>query len=202
MGFARLMMLALLVFSGFVVWNTLGSTPAFNPRLVADTIVGEGRIGLSRMMYDKGQYDFQRGYGFLNADRVISALTGAPEQPASPGAVRFRAYEARDALTSAVERDPGNAHAWADLAWAHAQLGEMSNAAVALRISWQIAPYNATLARTRLGLVGLMTDPDLELRLWVEEDLDAILRDIDTLNAFAERDLEIYRERFPQLFSS
>lgn len=202
MTFLRWTMLLMLGFFGFVVVETLGKTPAFNPQLVANTIIGDGRIFLSRMMYDQGEYEFQRGYGFLNADAVIAAETGLPGETASKGANRYRAFEARDALLSAVRIDPGNAHAWAALAWAYVRLDDLPESVNALRISWEIAPHNATLAKTRVNLVGLLTFPGLDRALWNEDDLHAFFRDIDVLEEHAPRSLQLYQELYAHLFQS
>jgi tetratricopeptide (TPR) repeat protein len=196
---ARLLMLALLVFATTVVVTTLGSTPAFNPRLVADTVVGDGRTALSPAMYDRGAYDFQRGYAFLMADAILPGDIDAWRSSIAPVESRYRAAQARDALASAVRHDPGNAHAWAHLAWAQARLGDRAGALEAWRRSTEIAPYSGILASTRLDLVGLLSVPEEGWGALTEADLAAIARDLAVLARFDARALASRMEASPRL---
>ncbi|MDU8944951.1 hypothetical protein [Ovoidimarina sediminis] len=183
----RLMMIALALISAAAIWSTLGQTPAFNPRLVSETLVGQGRLPMSHMMYDRGLYDFQRGYGFLMANTVITGAVGAQTRQFSPDLALERAERADAALQSAVRIDPGNAHAWAALAWARAKLGDREGALSAWRVSYRIAPYNKTLAGTRLNLAGVLSRKTADGSRLTEADFDAIARDLDILGRFEPR---------------
>jgi hypothetical protein len=196
---ARIQMLALLVFAAAVVVTTLGRTPAFNPRLVADTVVGEGRTALSPAMYDRGTYDFQRGYAFLMADAILPGDLDAWRSSVAPVESRYRAAQARDALASAVRNDPGNAHAWAHLAWAQARLGDRAGALAAWRRSTETAPFSGILASTRLDLVGLLSEPEEGWGALSEADLAAIARDLAVLARFDPRALAVHMETSPRL---
>tara|TARA_R110002049_G_scaffold23781_3_gene84427 strand:+ start:30732 stop:31301 length:570 start_codon:yes stop_codon:yes gene_type:complete len=157
---------------------TLGATPAFNPKMLSDTVIGDGRVPTREAMYDPGSYDFERGFGYLMADALISGDTESRSETA-PGELAIqRAQLAQVALDKALRADPGNAHAWAALAWARIRQGDEGGATDALNVSWNIAPYNLNLARTRLDLASVLAEfSDLNL-----EQLDAskagILRDV------------------------
>jgi tetratricopeptide (TPR) repeat protein len=196
---ARILMLALLAFAATVVVTTLGRTPAFNPRLVADTVVGGGRTALSPAMYDRGAYDFQRGFGFLMADAILPGDIEAWRSSVAPVESRFRAAQARDALASAVRHDPGNAHAWAHLAWAQARLGDRSGALAAWRRSTEIAPNSGILASMRLDLMGLLSESEEGWGALSDADLAAIARDLSVLARFDPRALAVHMETSPRL---
>ena len=187
----RFLMLVLLIFSSGSIWLTLKQTPAFNPGLLAETVNGGGRVLSNRAMYDPGTYAIQRGYGFLMA----AASNEVESSEAAPEHTRL----AVEALEIATLQDPGNAHAWAALAWAHAYLGDDIGAYDALRVSWQIAPNNKALAVTRLSLAGLLTDPKIELTEPNKTDRAAIQRDMEVLSRFAPRVMAFYLEESPQL---
>jgi hypothetical protein len=195
----RLLMFVLLFFSGASIWLTLRQTPAFNPGLVADTAVGEGRIFDAAAMYDPGVYAFQRGYGFMVVDALIlpdtqEANSGAPTEMAAD-----RARLAVEALEIAVTLDPGNAHAWAILAWARARLGNDLGAMEALHVSWKIAPNSKALADTRLNLSGLLTDPEVGIIEPTNAERASMARDVKVLRLFDPRALARYMEINPHL---
>jgi hypothetical protein len=192
-------MLVLLLFSGASIWLTLRQTPAFNPGLIADTAVGEGRIFDAAAMYDPGAYAFQRGYGFLVTDALISPDIQESEKVASTEFAPDRAHLAVEALEIAVTLDPGNAHAWAMLAWARARLGNNSGAIEALRVSWKIAPHNKALADTRLNLSGLLTDPEVGIIEPTNAERASMARDVKVLRLFDPRALARYMEINPHL---
>lgn len=195
----RSMMLILLVFSGGSIWLTLNQTPAFNPQHIAETAIGDGRIIDNAAMYDPGTYAFQRGYGFLVAEAVISPETEAGEENVSSNQSDDRARLAVEALEISLDLDPGNAHAWAALAWARARLGDDTGTMDALRVSWQIAPYNRDLADSRLNLAGLLTDPEIGITEPTEADRAAIARDLEVLRRFEPQAVTYYIELSPHL---
>lgn len=184
------MMLALFVFFGVVVYKTLANTPAFNLQLVSQTIVGEGRLPDSRYMYDLGQYEYQRGFAYLAETDTTPGRTSVTEEPASEGTLRYRAYEASDALEAAVRLDPGNARAWAALAWARARVDDYEGALEALRVSWEINPNNGTLANRRLTLFGFLVAPGPLQQDLNDADQGAAVRDAEVLRLFEPRDMQ------------
>jgi len=200
MKLARLLTLVLLVFSGSVVWTTLTKTPAFNPQLVSDTIIGEGRLFNSHFMYDRGAYEYQRGFGYLAATEKTPGFRRATEESASPEALKYRAYKAMDALETAVGLDPGNARAWVALAWARASVDDLPGSVDALRASWEIAPNNRTLAIRRLNLIGILAASDTNPLQLTEQDRMAVSRDTDVLEQFAPRMLKDLESQYPGMF--
>ena len=195
----RILMLVLLFFSGASIWLTLHQTPAFNPALIADTAVGEGRIFDAAAMYDPGVYAFQRGYGFLVVDALTSPDTQENNKGASTEMAADRARLAVEALEIAVTLDPGNAHAWAMLAWARARLGNDLGAMEALQVSWKIAPNSKALAETRLNLSGLLTDPEVGIIEPTDAEHASMARDVNVLGLFDPGALARYIEISPHL---
>ncbi len=195
----RMMMLILLLSSGISIWLTLSQTPAFNPNRLAETIIGDGRIIENSAMYDPGTYAFQRGYGFLVAEAMILRETEADEENVLSDKANERARLAIEALEIALDQDPGNAHAWAALAWARARLGDDTGTMGALRVSWEIAPNNSALAEARLNLAGLLTNPDIGITDPTKADRAAIARDMEVLRRFEPRALAFYTEISPHL---
>lgn len=200
MKLARLLTFVLLVFSGTVIWKTLTTTPAFNPHLVSDTIIGEGRLFNSQFMYDRGEYEYQRGYGYLAATEKEPGFRNSTEETASPAVLKYRAYKALDALETAIGLDPGNARAWVALAWARAGLEDVPGSVDALRVSWKIAPNNRTLANWRLNLVGVLTASATDPVDLTEEDRAAVTQDTEVLGLFEPRRLENLKSRYPDMF--
>ena len=192
---ARMLMIMLLLAAGGAIWKTLGATPAFNPALVSETVVGQGHTGMVRAMYDKGYYDYQRGYAFLMAETLISGETEGRNEVAPRHVLWSRAAKGRAALSSAVAQDPGNAHAWAQLAWSHARLGDRNGAWRALVVSWDVAPFNRTLADTRLNLAGLLTRREAPSGAAAS----AIARDMEVLGRYEPRRLRFFLGVYPNL---
>jgi hypothetical protein len=201
MGLARFMMLLFFVFSGVVAWKTLGSTPVFNPRMVAETIVGEGRTRTNRFMYDQGEYEYQRGYGFLVADTMTPGYDVEDEELAPPGVLKYRAYKAKDAFEKAITLDPGNARTWVALSWARARLEDFEGAVNALRVSWQIAPNNLTLAKRRMHIAGLLSIPEFGRVVLTEADRKSVAQDANVISIFEMNEREGYEALYPHLFS-
>lgn len=195
----RLMTSLLFCMMIFAIWSALSRAPAFNPEVRADTVLGDWRVPLSSALYDPSAYAFQRGYGFLMADVLFSADTEARGEVAPTTLAKWRALQALSALETAVSLNPGNAHAWAQLAWAHARMADDAAALEALRVSWRLAPYNRALADTRINLVGLLSDPSLQIVTLSPDDLAALAADAGTLSRFDRPALAFYRDQLPHL---
>jgi tetratricopeptide (TPR) repeat protein len=193
------MILVLLVFSGYATWTTLKLTPAFNPNLMGETLLGNGRIPMSRSMFDKGEYDFQRGYGFLMSDRIVSPYTEQQGEIASPEVARQRARKAQDAFEAALSVDPGNAHAWTSLAWTHARLGNADRSISTLRVSWGISPNSNALAQSRISLANFLANPDVGKVALIPSDYEAISRDLNVLRLHAPGAFARFSRLFPYL---
>ncbi len=196
----RFLMFILLAMSGASIWVTLGQTPAFNPNALGDTVVGNGRVALNEAMYDPGSYAFQRGFGYLMADALFSGETESRDVLAAENLATERAELAQTAIEESLNIDPGNAHAWAALGWALLRQGEAENAVDALRVSWEIAPYNRTLAITRLNLAGVLSDPDIADTALLQAQKKGIMRDAIILEKYDEQLFVFQKELSPKLF--
>lgn len=195
----KLPILALLILSGASVVSALSNVPAFDAETRASTILGGWRIADGPAMYDRGAYDFQRGYGFLFADALVSSQTEGRGELASSEVSAARAREAMDAFEAAVSLDPGNAHAWTYMSRAYARVAQIEAALAALRASWALAPYNRHLANIRVDLVGILTMPIFGFPDLPPEDVAALQRDMETLNRFSKRTLNFHVEMRPHL---
>lgn len=195
----RLTLLALLALSGASIVSALSDTPAFDPGTRSPTILGGWRIADSAAMYDRGAYAFQRGFGFLAADGLISGETEGRNELATAATAEARARRAIEALETSVNLKPGNAYAWASLGWARARIAADDGAIRALRTSWALAPYNRYLADTRVDLVGILTTPGIGVARLSPEDLAALQRDVDTLARFDQATLEFRIKMTPHL---
>lgn len=180
----RLLVFVLLAMLGGSIWETLRNTPAFNPKMLSDTIIGNGRIPATEAMYDLGSYHFERGFGYLMADALISGETESRDQTASNEIAWERALSAQVALEQAVRRDPGNAHAWAGLAWALIRQGDEEGGTKALQVSWKLAPYNPGLARTRLDLVSVFAEFEGQQSGFLKQSRPAIMRDAEVVERY------------------
>lgn len=195
----RILSAALLILSGASVYSALSETPAFDHGSREATVLGDWRVAANAAMYDAGTYHFQRGYGFLAADAILSADTEGRNEIASEETAQDRVLAARDALVTSVNLDPANAHTWASLAWAHARLADDEIAIGALKNSWALAPYNHTLANTRLALIGSLTMPGVVSIELSDNNIEAIERDFHALNHFDKRAFNFHTQSLPHL---
>ncbi len=158
--FGRLMFGVCAIGMGLAAYNitsVITTTPAFAEAERVEGVSGTWRLRTSTALYDRSEYLFQLGYGYLNGDLQdinrgtdISALGSADEAVA-------RARQAIELLEDSLELSPGNAHAWAALAKAHMAAGDLGTALDATRTSWALAPHNGTLSIVRLEIVeGLL----------------------------------------------
>jgi tetratricopeptide (TPR) repeat protein len=195
----RFLSLTLLILSGASIVSALSDTPAFDPTARQETVLGDWRVAANTAMYDRGTYAFQRGFGFISADGLISGETEARDELASAAVAEDRAEKAIEALSEAVQLDPGNAHAWASLGWAYARVAQDAAALEAIRTSWKLAPYNRVLADTRVNLIGTLTTPGISIVDLSAEDRSALQRDFDALQMFDKGALKFYAETQPHL---
>jgi tetratricopeptide (TPR) repeat protein len=107
-------------------------------------------VQVQSALYDKGDYFFQLGVGFLRGN-IADALMG--EDEAAPQHVFLaRVERATQLFEGSLETNPGNAATWTNLAWAHALLGNEEGARSALDHSWNLAPFNNGQAFERMIL--------------------------------------------------
>lgn len=177
--------LALFGIGYFAVGEVMAGAPAFNADVRRAGVFGDWRVNPGTSLYDRSEYYLQLGYGHLNADGLVN---GAAESDGTgddaiggPDAIE----KAVEFLEESVTLAPGNAHAWAWLAWAYASRGDGAKALDALEASWRLAPYHVHLAITRLTCfeviktssenTGIGSDNEIT-RTGVRRDLDALAR--------------------------
>lgn len=199
----RLLGIALLIAAAWNFSATLSGVPAFDRTARQDSIQGGWRLPLGSALYDRGEYLFQLGFGFANADDSISTDATAIASEDFLALALERSERAEELLAEAVTLDPANAHAWAWLAWSQSMLGETESARETMRISWELAPFNRQLAATRLdfGLLieELAIDEPEDIPPLSDEEWGALRRDYAVL---AQRGGELpktFLELMPQL---
>jgi tetratricopeptide (TPR) repeat protein len=148
------------------LWNfrtVLWGSPAFFEEARIEGVFGQWRTRDNPSLYDRPTYLFQKGYGYLNADLIASEATEGADEIADVETSTQRAQEAVTLFEQSLRLDPANAHAWTALAWARLNTDQITNARLAMRGSWELAPYNAQLALDRLTFVDLLTGPLAQL---------------------------------------
>ena len=103
----RILLVLLMLCALFVVQSTLSKTPAFNPALRSESVLGDWRLVLNTSLYDPGEYEFQRGFGYIEAGSLFSdAVTADAETEALIDILSTRSDQALASLESAVTSDP------------------------------------------------------------------------------------------------
>lgn len=188
-----------LVFAGYNLQLTLLNTPAFTEEERVEGVQGSWLLQTSSALYDRSEYLFQLGYGYLNADARELGNLGDEVDLASPEIALERSTKAIELLEESLKFSPANAHAWEALARAQLAGGDGMAAMEALRTSWTLAPYNGTLSINRLELVASLLElkedailfelsdtlPDL-----TADDARRIERDYETASAHRKRQLD------------
>ena len=152
---------ALLSMANFA--DFLSHTPAFDADSQKTGVLGEWQVGLAPALYNRSDYLFQLGHGFTASDSFVTEVDDDSTVLADIDEMSERANEAKALIAESLALAPGNAHAWATLAWAHGLDGETEEARAALNASWSLAPHNYELALSRLGLTELFLAPALDL---------------------------------------
>lgn len=157
------------------------NAPAFSTALRSEGVLGDWRVPESDALYDRSAYDFQLGFGYLRSDAAF-LLLGEEELP-DPEVLEAHAERAEALFLRSIAGAPGHADAWTSLAWAHALQGDVAAAERALRVSWELAPYNMSEASERLSLVDTldaMIGPDWRADDATAELIDGDLRVLET----------------------
>lgn len=192
----KLIVISGLIFAFGVIFSTLSQTPAFSSKLRSQTVLNTWRTLDPESMYDKGSYDFQRGYGFLMSDimlpEALETADGRGEQSIN------HVQMAIEALEQSVKLDPGNAHAWLSLGWAYARSGDLDKARENLDISWRLAPHNVTLAGSRLDLSTVVFNVRNQLYTPTEAEDQAIRADFAAIDVFRAKQSDRYRSLLKQ----
>jgi hypothetical protein len=132
------------------------NAPAFSPSLRADSVLGDWRVAGADALYNKSDYYFQLGFGYLQAD-TASLILGEDDLPTLEA---FDAQMARsqELLRQSLASSPGRVDTWTSLAWAALLRDDAEAAESALRQSWQLAPFNEAEASERVALVSALDD--------------------------------------------
>lgn len=150
-------------------WALMTAIPVFNDEARIRDPWGDWRGVAAETLYDPAAYRQTAGVGYLS-------LAAEAQDPAM-------AERARELFLASLEEAPGDALTWSLLAWSEAFLADEAAAFRAQSRSWELAPYNLTLAPERLAFMAGLAErfpPDL---------LGAVRRDIALLH-----DLPEYRE--------
>lgn len=155
----RLLGFIVFVWAGVNFVTTFSNIPVIDEQIRKDSLDGDWTVAVGSSLFDKGEYLFQIGYGYANADDSMAQNTDEGDPMAL---ANERAELAVTYLTESVSVDPGNAHAWAALAWSQASLGDIEAARSSMVASWTIAPHNRQLAQTRPEFIALIDELILE----------------------------------------
>jgi hypothetical protein len=131
-------------------------SPAFSPSLREASVLGDWRLAQGETHYLLGDYYFQLGYGYLQAD-TASLLLGSDDLLETDAFDR-QMQRAIELLRASLEYAPGRAGTWTSLAWASVMRDDQSAAGNALRTSWQLAPYNYAEAADRLAIIAFVQE--------------------------------------------
>ena len=183
--------------------SVVSTTPAFAEAERIEGVSGTWRLRTSSAQYDRSEYLFQLGYGYLNGDlRDISRGVEITELGSADQAME-RATRAIALFEDSIELSPGNAHAWAALAKAHMAAGDMNTALEATRTSWALAPHNGTLSVVRLGIIEGLLELNEEAEFFglseevvqlSDEDKARANTDYKIAETFRSRQLELFME--------
>jgi len=162
------------------------------------------RWELGPALYDRSEYLFQLGYGYLSTDSVASAATENRGEFASNETALERGERAVSLLTESLKLSPGNAHAWATLTNAQMLTDDLEGANQSLKRSWELAPHNASLSLQRLGIVEVMLQLTQDAKdfgleefappAFTDEDLSRIETDIKVAQKFRTRQFDALME--------
>lgn len=161
--------------------------PALDESARIDGIYGDWRVPSGAALYDRAEYLFQLGYGYVHGDLLVSGVTEGRDEVASLAVVRQRSDKAIELLNESLTLAPGHAPAWNALAWAYATAGDFENALNALRSTWKLAPNNLTLSLSRLPLVDLLLEFDRQPNPLSPDDKYGVAADLAVLATFQPR---------------
>ena len=178
--------------SAFNFAHILSGTPAFDASARATGILGNWRAPVATANFNQAEYLFQLGYGFIQSDALVSGVTEARDEIATPETMEERAASASLLLEASVALAPGNADAWSALAWAEALGGDLESARNAMEASWTLAPYNLDLATSRVSFYALLAET---------QAIEGTNSFTTTETLGTERDLSTMALQAPRLFA-
>jgi hypothetical protein len=181
--------LALLALGGLSFRQIANNAPAFSVDLRIESVFGDWRLPQSEALYDWSEYRFQLGYGYLQGD--TAALLSGDDALPELAALEANAERAEELFRTSLTGAPGRASAWTSLGWAHLLQGRPDAAEAALRISWELAPFNVAEAPERLAIAEALDA--LSGEGWRSSDATALAIEADRAT------LETYDPRFYEL---
>lgn len=132
------------------------NAPAFSPSLRTDSVLGDWRVAGADALHDKSDYYFQLGFGFLQAD-TATLILGEDDLPSLED-FDVQMARSQELLTLSLAFSPGRVDTWTSLAWAGVLRDDLDAAERALRVSWDLAPFNVSEASERVALVSALDD--------------------------------------------
>lgn len=178
---------ALLLVGVLAMGQIARNAPAFTAELRTDSVLGDWRLPGGDILYNRGDFYFELGYGFLRSD-LATALVGEEMSPEEVFDARIR--RATDLFERSIEAAPGNVDAWTNLAWSHLIAGDARASEEALRTSWRLAPLDRSEAPERLAIAQVL-DEEVGLGWREDEAADAHLQnDVRLLLLFDRRALD------------
>jgi len=176
-GLMLLTALGLAAVSALAIAGALAGAPAVHPDARETGVFGDWRVPVVAALYNRSDYLFQLGFGYVQADLLASGATENRDEIADFDTALARARRAEELLSESVRLAPANAYGWAYLGWSRALSGNLSGATEAFERSWVLAPHNLRLAPTRLGFYGLLTGLDIPAARQIETgDISAAAR--------------------------
>jgi hypothetical protein len=167
------------------------NAPSFSPSLRTDSVLGDWRVAGADALYNKSDYYFQLGFGFLQAD-TANLILGEDDLPTLE-AFDLQMARSQDLLRLSLASSPGRVDTWTSMAWASLLRDDPAAAVDALRLSWQLAPFNKAEASERVALVSALED--FHGTGWIATEFQsAIDRDWAVLDAFDRQYLEALPE--------
>lgn len=149
-----------LALMGVALWNMRHVTtgvPAFDGKARVEGVYGDWRTPYGPAHYNRAEYLQQLSEAYLRADIVDPVDEDAVlDIEAEEAIAQERAERAEELLLESLSLSPANAHVWATLSWAQALQGEATQARETMEVSWQLAPNNVALARTRLAFAEFL----------------------------------------------
>lgn len=147
---------------GVAVWNfghVVEGAPAFDSEARVEGVYGDWRTPYGPAHYNRAEYLQQLSESYLRADIIDPVSEGEELDFEAEEAISVqRAQRAEELLQESLTISPANAHVWATLSWAQALQGKPAEARKTMEISWELAPNNIVLARTRLAFAEFLAE--------------------------------------------
>lgn len=178
--------------TGLSAMNTMRSAPAFTADLRRESVFEDWRVEERDSLYDPADYYFHLGFGYLRGD-AAALMLGETDLPTLED-FEDRVHRSIDLFEASIAASPGHVTAWTNLAWSHFLIDDVPSALAALDTSWDLAPFDVSEARERIGVVGAIqaiSGRDLRTE---EAHAQSVHNDLDLLSRYDPRYLDALRE--------